>query len=95
MHPSSVPLLYKKNRRFKSTKTSVFRLIFVSFRLLFNHIAYFGQTGVNDPLNVLHRHILLLSKLLEGHAVKQLALEDRAVALTEDPFINERAPLRP
>ena len=52
-----------------------------------------ARAGIDNLLNALDGHVFLLGKLLEGHTVKQLALEYLAVALREYPLVNERAPL--
>lgn len=87
MHPLSVHIFYSKSRISESNGNPAHLLLIYYCRQL-------ARSGVNYLLNALNGHILLLCQLLEGNAVQQLALEDGAIALIEDPFVNKRRPLR-
>lgn len=87
VHPFSVHVLYSKSRAPDSNESPAYLLL-----IYYRHKLALGS--INDLLHTLYRHISLLRKLLKGNTVKQLALDDRAVALAEDPLINKRAPLR-
>lgn len=82
--------IVQKKRAFRQQRKAH---LFTTYLLLFYYRRQLARAGINYLLNALNGHIFFLCKLLEGHTVKQLALEYRAVALREYPLINERAPL--
>lgn len=83
-------IVQKKEAFRQQRKASLFTM---NLLLFYYYRRQLTRAGVDYLLNALNGHVFLLRKLLEGHTVKQLALEYRAVALREYPLVNERAPL--